>query len=291
MPAGEYDECMSHRVTLCIIAGIAISLNILVWFFVLEGEQKFTVSFLDVGQGDSILIQTPSEVDVLIDAGKDRSAVRRLSEELGALDRTIDMVIATHPDADHIGGLPAVFSQYQVRSFVSSGAASDSNPSLALEGSLLQEDQLVRISAERGQRIYLEENAYLDVLFPDRLASGLETNAGSVVVRLVYGETSFLLTGDAPDEIENWLVSLNGEGLKSTVLKAGHHGSRTSTSEIFITAVDPDIVVVSAGKDNSYGHPHAEVVERILASGARLFSTAQYGTIRLESDGKSVRVR
>lgn len=265
-------------------------LNLLVWLFLLHDDEALSITFLDVGQGDSILIESPSGADVLIDAGRDRSALRELGKTMGPLDRTIDAVIATHPDADHIGGMPAVLERYRVRSFVTSGVESDTNPSLALEGAVLEEESVKRVVARRGDRIHFGDGAYADVLFPDREVPTVEANTGSIVLRLVYGDTSFLLTGDAPDEIENWLVFLE-DNLKSDVLKAGHHGSRTSTSQAFLDAVDPEIVVVSAGKGNSYGHPHQEVVERIVASGARLLSTAQEGTIRLESDGTTVRLR
>lgn len=291
MHSSSYYDAMSRRNWLYLVSAILLFISIAVWAILLTQDRKLAVSFLDVGQGDSILIETPSGADVLIDAGRDRSALRRIGQELGPLDRTIDMVIATHPDADHIGGMPAVFEQYGVRSYVSSGVRSDSNPSLALQGSVLEEAGVKTILAKRGSRIHLGDGVYADVLFPDRMVPAMETNTGSVIVRLVYGSTAFMLTGDAPDEIEDWLVALDSDSLKSTVLKAGHHGSRTSSSEAFIAATDPEIVIVSAGKDNSYGHPHAEVVERIQNSGATLYSTAEQGTIRLESDGASVRVR
>ena len=136
-------------------------------------------------------------------------------------------------------------------------------------------------------RVHIGGGAYLDVLFPDRGVEFVESNSGSVVVRLVYGETAFMLTGDAPTAIEKWLVTLDGESLESDVLKAGHHGSRTSTSEGWMEAVSPRFVVISAGEDNSYGHPHAEVVERIQASGAQMLSTMD-GAVRFQSDGNSV---
>lgn len=263
--------------------------NIVLVILLVYRNDELRVSFLNVGQGDAILIQSPSGVDVLIDGGRDRSAVRELPKKLGVLDRSIDVVIATHPDADHIGGLTEVFDRYQVRTYMDPGVTNDTSQTLRLLDAVGREPGLETIPARRGQRLTLGEGVYADILYPDRDVSNVETNTGSIVLRLVYGETEFLLTGDAPSSIENWLVTLDKNSLQSDVLKAGHHGSRTSTSDAFLRAVAPSVVVVSAGKDNSYGHPHEEVVNRILASGARILSTAEEGTIEFVSDGTLIR--
>ncbi len=267
-----------------------VGINVLIFTLVLlRPSHILTVSFLDVGQGDAILIESPTGTDVLIDGGRDRSVVRELPKRLGPFDRTIDLVVATHPDADHIGALPSVLDRYQVSYVLEPGVSSDTSPTKAFAASVLEEKGVTTMLARRGMRINLGGGAHMDVLFPDRNVSGLETNTGSVIARLVYGETSFLLTGDAPSSIENWLTLLDGEELKSNILKAGHHGSRTSTSEAWLSAVDPSVVVISAGKDNSYGHPHAEVLENIQASGASMEATLGEGTVTFVSDGKSVR--
>ena len=137
-------------------------------------------------------------------------------------------------------------------------------------------------------RIHMGEDVYADVLYPDRDVSKGETNAGSVIVRMVYGDSSFLLTGDAPDTVEEYLVQLDAVALDSDVLKAGHHGSRSSTAASFLSAVTPQTVVISAGKDNSYGHPHEEVVRRVQDAGAELVSTMGEGTITFTSDGTNI---
>lgn len=269
---------------------LGIGLNVLIWtLLLLRGPGTLTVSFLDVGQGDAILIESPSGVDFLIDGGRDRSVLREVGKRLGPFDRTIDIVLATHPDADHIGGLSELFARYDVDYYFSPGIESDTTPAQALTASVENEKEVQIVEARRGQRITLGNGIYADVLFPDRDVSTLETNTGSVVLRLVYGETSFLLSGDAPNSIEDWLVRLDGNALQSDVLKAGHHGSRTSTSESWIAAVDPTFVVISAGKDNSYGHPHQEVAERINASGAQTISTLGTGTKIFKSDGETIR--
>lgn len=253
--------------------------------------RELRVSFLDVGQGDSILIESPSGIDLLVDAGKDRSAVRMLPRVLGPLDRTIDMVVATHPDADHIGGFPAVLAHYRIETVLLSGRAADTSQATHLDAAVWDEGARVFFARE-GMRLHLGAGVYADVLHPEANVAALrDTNDASVTLRLVYGDTAFLLTGDAPAWVEERLVREYGTELKSDVLKAGHHGSRTSTSEHFLAATDPETVVISAGKDSSYGHPHPEVLEHIQESGAQVLSTIERGTITFVSDGKGIWVR
>jgi competence protein ComEC len=268
-----------------LVVNIAIAVAILQ-----SSSRELTVAFLDVGQGDAIFIESPTGSQVLIDGGKDRSVLRELGKRTGPFDRALDVVIATHPDADHIGGLPGVFSRYQVGSYLSSGVENDTSQTKALINAAHEEAGVVSYEPRRGDRIHLGGGAYLDILFPDRDVSSVETNTGSIVVRLVYGGTSFLFTGDAPEAIEEYLTTLPGE-LESEVLKAGHHGSRTSTGPSLLAAVAPGAVVISAGDDNPYGHPHAEVSARIEEAGALTFSTLGKGAVVFISNGKEVRVR
>ena len=211
-------------------------------------EGKLIVTFLDIGQGDAILIHAPSGRQMLIDGGPNRSVLRELSKVMPWYDRTIDVVLATHPDADHIGGLPDVLSHYKVgliiRSSVTDNGGADS---VALEKSAAEEGKegAKRLTAMRGQIIDLGSGAYLEILFPDRPVPHIDTNTGAIVARLVYGEASFMLTGDSPKEIESYLVKLDGDELHSDVLKAGHHGSRTSSGPLFVGFVGPVYTVFS----------------------------------------------
>lgn len=269
---------------------LAVLLNVCVWPFVFfVPESKLEVSFLNVGQGDAIFIEGPTGIQVLIDGGRDRAVLRELGKRMGPLDRSLDLVIATHPDADHIGGLTPVFKAYEVDAFMSPGIPNITVPTQALEDAVANEVILKPTIARRGMRIVLGGGAYAEVLFPDRGVEQLETNTGSIILRVVYGKTSFFLSGDAPESVENWLVRLDGELLESDVVKAGHHGSRTSTGEALLTATDPEVVIVSAGKDNQYGHPHIEVLDRITQSGAKILFTAKDGTITFLSDGTVIR--
>lgn len=271
---------------------VLIGLNIYVWitcFYV--PQPRLRVSVLTIGQGDSILIQGPTGIDMLVDGGPDHSVLRQLPKELGLFDRSIDIVVETHPDKDHIAGLSDVFARYAVSNFMSPGIPNNTGPTLALEHAVAIEPGVHAFIARRGMRIHLGGGAYADVLFPDRDESTQKaTNDGSVVMRVVYGATSFMLTGDLPSTMEDYLVALDvGDGnLTSTVLKAGHHGSKYSTDDAWLAAVHPTIVAISAGKDNTYGHPNPDTLARIKNEGARILSTIDSGTLHFVSDGVTV---
>lgn len=280
-----------HLVLGCMCATLIIA-NLAVWFLTFQSSRNtLSVAFLDVGQGDAVFIQSPTGIQVLIDGGKDRSALRELGKVMSPLDRTLDVVIATHPDADHVGGLPGVLERYRVALYLEPGVVADTSPARALAAAVGEEEGVTSLYARRGQRLHLGGGAYLDMLFPDRDVSGLETNTASVVARLSYGATTFLLTGDAPESIEDYVAELDGETLQSAVIKAGHHGSNTSTGPALLAAARPAVAVVSAGKDNTYGHPHPDVVARIEEAGAHVVSTAESGTLTFISDGASIRMR
>lgn len=246
-----------------------------------------TVSFLDVGQGDAIFITSPTGVQVLIDAGKGREVLRKLPSVLPWYDRSIDVLIATHPDADHIGGMPDILKRYKVTSIIESSVDDENGVDAKAFAAAASAERAQRSVALRGQTIDIG-GAHIEILFPDRDVSGVETNTGSIIAKVVYGKTSFMLTGDAPDEIENYLVRINSKSLDADVLKAGHHGSRTSSSEDFIRAVSPAYAIFSRGCDNSYGHPHKEVVERFAQLDIQTLDTCEEGTIQFTSDGNQI---
>lgn len=260
-----------------------------VFIFSFPVPNGLSVSFLDVGQGDAIFIESPTGVQMLIDGGATRDVLREMGSRMPFFDRTLDMMIATHPDQDHIGGLVDVLGRYRTLHFMESGIVGDTSASRALGAALIEHD-VPRVVARRGMRILLGGGAYADVLFPDRDVSNVETNTGSIIMRVVYGEHEFLLTGDSPKSIETYLALGYGSTLESDVLKAGHHGSKTSSDPGFVSAVAPTYAVVSAGKDNRYGHPHQEVLEIFMKRGMKVLSTAELGTITFRSNGKTLRV-
>lgn len=280
---------MRHPYVLYPFILILLAMNGWMLYLIYVPQPKLLeVHFLDVGQGDAILIETPGGVDVLIDGGPDRSVLRKLPKKLGLFDRHIDVVIASHPDKDHIAGLTDTLKKYDVDHYLESTAVNDSPFSQALDAAVAREKGIKTHTVVRGTRITLGDGAYADVLFPDRDVSKVESNDGSIALRLVYGDTSFLFAGDMSTKIEDYIVTLEGSALATDVLKVSHHGSRHSTSALWLEAVDPSLAVVSAGKGNSYGHPTPAVVERVRASGARLLSTIEEGTITLVSDGSSI---
>ncbi|MCI0566546.1 MBL fold metallo-hydrolase, partial [bacterium] len=140
----------------------------------------------------------------------------------------------------------------------------------------------------QGTRIDLGDGAVLDILFPDRDMIHAETNTSSIIVKLTYGDTSFLLTGDSPTAIEQYLAATYGEQLDVDILKLGHHGSRTSTSEIFLSATTPEYAIISSGKNNSYGHPHKEITSLLATRNITALNTADTGTVVFQSDGRSI---
>ncbi len=288
----RYHTGMNRRLILAGIAVLLAVLNFGVWYAVLEERQgSLTVAFLDVGQGDAIFIEGPTGIQMLIDGGRDRAVLRELGKRMSPFDRSIDIVVETHPDADHIGGLTSVFERYAIGKFMGPGIGNDTNVTDALIAAVGKETGVQQVLARRGMRLDLGGGAYADILYPDKDVSMLETNDGSIVMRVVYGETSFMLGGDAPSAVEDAIAYTYGSTSKSDVLKAGHHGSRYSTSDYWLTVTDPGLVVISAGEGNSYGHPHQEVIDRAAASGAAIRSTIDEGAIVLMSDGVSIKNR
>lgn len=252
-------------------------------------EKKLAVSFLDVGQGDAIFIQTPNGAQILIDGGPSHKVVEELDGRMPFFDTSIDIVIATHPDLDHIGGLVDVLKKFDVSLFLESGNESGS-PAQSMLRDLLEEKGIKNEIVRRGDVYDFNDGAQLRILFPYKDVSGIDPNDASIVAKLVYGEHSFILTGDAPISTELALVGSDKDELKTTVLKLGHHGSDTSTSDSFLKIAKPTFGVISAGKNNHYGHPHKSVLERAKKYSLQLFETSKQGTIIFSTNGKEIKV-
>jgi len=275
---------MRHISSLIILFFVVI--NFFVWSRVVAEDQGFLkVAFLDVGQGDAIFIESPSGIQMLIDGGFGKSVLEELSSVIGFEDRSIDVVLATHPDADHIGGLSFVLDRFDVGVYVSTPLESETLVYKRLEESLLREEGMIRLWGKRGMFFDMGEGVIVTLLYPSDFYSHKDANDSSIVARISYGEIDFLLMGDASVEVEDTLISYNDALLTSEVLKLGHHGSRTSTSSQFLDVVEPLYAVISAGKDNRYGHPHKEVVELVTSKNILIRSTAENGTITFVSDG------
>lgn len=250
-----------------------------------SGPSRLEVTVLDVGQGDAILIETPSGRNVLVDGGPGPAVVRGLSDALSWRDRRIDLVVLTHPQADHATGLIDVFARYDVRRVAGGLASGDAGiVERAFMAAAVREGRDIEY-VRAGTTFDLGGGVLLEVLAPTgATASDASPNNRAVVLRLVYGDVSFLLTGDIEADAESALIA-SGADLSATVLKVPHHGSATSSTQAFLDAVQPSVSVVSAGRDNRYGHPRAEVVARLDAYGPVL-TTATSGAIHFESDGR-----
>lgn len=248
---------------------------------------ELTVEVLDVGQGDAVLVRTADKV-VLIDAGVQKDDVVTQLEARG-LTR-LDMVVATHPHADHIGGMQRVVERFEIGIYIDSGQVHTSGTYDRLMNAV--EERGVRYRTARNGQVYkLGEEARFEVLFPvESMLSGTRSdlNSNSVVLRLVHGENCFLFTGDAEEPTEQALVQA-GLG-QCDVLKVAHHGGNHSSSASFLDAVSPKLALISCGAGNSYGHPGKETLERLESRGIKVHRTDTEGLLRLVSDGKKVSV-
>lgn len=262
---------------------------LLVWLAVLSlPDGRLHVAVLDVGQGDAILITTPEGRQILIDGGPTASDLTwRLGQQMPFWDHSLDVVINTHPDADHLAGLPPLLDRYQVEQFLIPDVGSDSALYREWE-TQLAETQLTPTIGLAGMELTLGRGITATLLNPGPAAAREDDpNNHSVVMRLQMGRISFLLPGDIEEPVERNLVWQQAP-LAATVLKSAHHGSKTSSSEAFLDAVNPQVVVISVGKDNDFGHPSPEVMERYAEHGLTVFRTDEQGTVEFSTDGEQL---
>lgn len=270
--------------------GIVALLLLISLYWLNPGKpNQLQVSFLDVGQGDSVLIKTPYNQNILIDGGPDDSAIYGLSKNLPWWDRTIDLMILTHPHDDHVSGLLDVIKRYGVKRIAYTGVVHTS-PNYLAWLKLVQSKKIPIVIIDQPRKIVLGNDCYLDVLSPldGLLNKEVENiNNSSIVAKLVYKNVKFLLTGDIENEIEEKLVS-NNIDISAHILKLAHHGSDTSSTEDFLKKVNPDIAVISVGKDNKFGHPNRRIINRLERMGKRFFRTDLDGEVDFVSDGVMV---
>ncbi len=249
---------------------------------------QLTVTFFDVGEsGDGFLVSTKDGHHMLIDGGRRGSGITELVRKAGVQE--LDHVIGTNPDADHIGGLIEVLEKLKVRNVWLSG---DTNTTITFEDFIDAIDASGAAVHEARRGAVIRLGSYearvvnpFEPLFSDR-------NNNSVAVRLQVGKVSFLFTGDMEAQAERRLAALSSDPpLRATVLKLGHHGSRTSTTEDFLAAVRPEVAIYQAGVNNRFGHPHAEVLARLQAAGVRAYGTGVNGKIVITTDDESYKVQ
>jgi competence protein ComEC len=275
------------RNTAVLMAVLLAVSHVGVWFVPTVASQNsanVTVHFIDVGQGDSIFIDTQNR-DVLIDGGS-ASAAQTVLDYLDNLNISlIHLVIATHAHEDHIGGLIAVLNSSITIEEVLVNNQTHTSATYTNFITLAQTRNLT--VAQRGQTFTLTETANLTVYNPVQPLEFSELNDNSIVTKLQAGNTSFLFTGDAETPAEQSIIDAE-VNLKSEVLKVGHHGSNTATSQAFLDLVDPSYAIISAGLDNKYGHPHNETIQKLLAKGVTIYGTYISGTIIASTDGTTI---
>ena len=247
----------------------------------LSSDQKVHLYFLSVGQGDSTLIVTPKGKRILIDGGPDWSTLESLGTHLPFLDRHIDLLVLSHPNLDHLLSFPEIMKRYSIGGLALSGTE-NALPRYQKMFALAGEKNIPLVTLSAGQRITIEDDVFFDVLWPPVIMptgfSKNENNA-SAVLMLLYKNHRALFTGDMEKPVEETLVRAHVD-LKTDILKVAHHGSRSSSSTGFLLAAKPALAVISVGK-NTYGHPRAEIIERLRSIGADVQRTDQAGTIEV----------
>ncbi len=262
------------------ILGVLAFALVLVFYAVLkQGNQRPQVVFLDVGQGDAELITLPKNIQILIDGGPSDKILTKLSKYLPFYDKDIELVVLTHPHSDHLRGLVTVVKNYNVKNVLWSGARYDSRIYNEWIEALKNENANIYV-AKRGDKISWRGAPLLEVLSPQEIVLGKifkKIHDSTVVAQLDLGGKKFLLMGDAEENLEKELLAL-GLGGDIDVLKIGHHGSRTSTSAGLLRATRPRETIIEVGR-NSYGHPHAGVLDRLRQFGATILRTDKLGDI------------
>jgi competence protein ComEC len=261
---------------------------LLVWLAILglDPDNRLHISFLDVGQGDAILIQTPSHHNILIDGGPSPQDINlELGKKLPFWDKDIDLVVLTHPQDDHLAGLIEVLRRYKVKQVLESDFPCDT-ANCKEWAKVIEEKKIKHNLAVVGQKIRLGSATELEALQPEKpflRGTSSDVNNNSVVLRLAMGNASFLLAGDMEEEAEGKLLAQKTD-IKSIVLKVAHHGSKTATSQRFLTAVDPQVAIISVGAENRFGHPDQETLDRL--ANEKVYRTNLQGTIEITTDGK-----
>lgn len=253
---------------------VGIIMFIILGLIIFSDSQKLSVTFLDVRQGDAILI-SQGQNQILIDGGPSGQVLlEKLGEHIPFWDRKIEMVIATHPDQDHIQGLVSALKNYEIGAIMENSREADSQVYQNLKNTI-EEKGIAKIDAQAGMKIKFQNGAELDIIYAKKDGSVKDNNSKSIVSKLTFGENTFLLTGDIPDSEENNILDT-----KSKILKVSHHGSKNSTTENFLKNVKAQKAIISVGKNNRYGHPAEEVLERLQKFKLEIFRTDEWGDIR-----------
>ncbi len=269
-----------------VLAVVLILIGPIIWEN--EFDKNLKVIFLDVGQGDSILIKTPYKQNILIDGGPDDAVLYGLGKNIPFYKQSIDLMILTHFDLDHITGLISVLERYKVKSVFYNGLEDDS-PEFQEWLRIIKEKDILLKSVKAGDNIIFGNDLALKTFYPlELLDKKVENNNTSVVNKLVYKTVSFLFTGDLEKEGEKDLLTKKID-LESDVLKISHHGAKKSTSKEFLDAINPKYAIISVGKNN-FGHPSLRVLKRLERSGVKILRTDLNREIKMVTDGRELKI-
>lgn len=289
------------------ILSLIFTLLAIVWFLVLSDKNNRGLEIIsfDIGQGDAILIKTPEDQTMLIDGGPNNKVLQKLGQYLPSLTKRIDIVLLTHPHADHVTGLIEVLERYDVGAIILTGA--DLKTDVYSEFlKIIEEKHIPVVIAEAGEAIHFGGNLEFDILSPEQApqrysagqaenlvfnkksegfsSGGNDVNDTSIVGKLIFNDFSIMFMGDATSKIENQL-SIYGENLKSDILKVGHHGSKYSSSLSFLKFVLPKAAMIEVGAKNRYGHPAESALSRLKMFDINIFRTDLDGDIKILTDG------
>lgn len=245
------------------------------------------IHYIDVGQGDAILIQV-NHKNFLIDSGPSDSQSKILGYLKNLDINKFDYILATHPHEDHIGNMTAIIKKYEITTFLAPKVTTNTSTFKNMLLALKNKNMHINAIKAGSKVINLGENINVEVLSPNN-SSYEELNNYSPMIKLTYGSRSFLFVGDAQKEVEQEVLSKNYD-VKADVLKVGHHGSSTSTSNEFLKKVNPSIAVISVGANNSYKHPNKSVMDRLKESSIKIYRTDNDGNIIIDCDGKDIKV-
>lgn len=249
-------------------------------------DQNLEVIYLDIGQGDAILIKDPKGINLLIDTGSGAITTQKVQKELSAINKNMDGILITHPDSDHAGGFDELSRRFNIKNtFISS----EDDYSKQVKDNILNVSSVNNIN-----QIRLSDNILLNTLSPEKGMLG-DGNAKSIVNTILYGNFNFIFTGDADSETERKLVSQgyfdkNDNKKIVNILKIGHHGSDTSSSEMFLKKIKPEYCIISVGRDNKYGHPTKNVLDRLEKYCKNIYRTDLSGNISFKTNGKNLKV-
>lgn len=249
-------------------------------------SQNLQIHYLDIGQGDATLIITPENQKILIDTGPIGNLNQKFKEYVSYFEKEIDLLILTHPDSDHIGGIFDVLKIFEIKEMVLSQNIHQ-NADFQRLLQIIKSKNIPTLFANQNTDLRIGKNVFIDFLYPFKNSSNQEQNSfsnSSLVLKILYGQQSFLFTGDAEIKQEK-LITLSQQNIKADIYQAGHHGSKTSSSTSFLQAIQPKITIVSAAKDNSFGHPHQEILDRFKSFGIEIYQTLEEGDISLYSNG------